>query len=165
MKKGFFLALVVILGNTVSVAASDDQHGISPTLIYRLNTWLDAETEYETRASQPQIKFIETEQAENLRGVAGHSGGRTHGLYDAEAQTIYLTKPWSSVNPRDISVLLHEMVHHRQAGQHWYCVQAQEWRAYQIQAQWLAEHQIADDFYWPAVLLQSSCSKRDIHPE
>lgn len=164
MKKGILFALALTLADTASASDSDNIQAVSSVLISELNTWLDAETEFEKRDSQPQIKLIEKELAENLRGVADRSDGRVRGLYDAETETIYLTKPWSPDNSRDISVLLHEMVHHRQAGQHWYCEQAQEWRAYQIQAQWLADQQIADDFYWPAILLKSSCAKRDIHP-
>ena len=56
------------------------------------------------------------------------------------------------------------MVHHRQADLHWYCEQAQEWRAYKLQSQWLADQGLKDDFYWPAIVLKSSCTKRDIHP-
>ncbi len=165
MEKSILFALALTLANAVSASASDDVHGISPTLLYELNTWLDAETEFDGRNSQPRITFVGVKLAEDLRGVADRSGGRTRGLYDNEVETIYLTEPWSARNRRDIGVLLHEMVHHRQSGQHWYCQQAQEWRAYQIQAQWLGERKIEDDFYWPAILLQSSCAKRDIHPE
>lgn len=165
MEKGILFALAITLANAASATASDNIHGISPTLLDELNAWLDAETEFGRRDSPPRIKLVGLERAEDLRGAAERSGGRTRGLYDEETGTIYLTEPWSAGNRRDISVLLHEMVHHRQAGQHWYCQQAQEWRAYQIQAQWLGEQNIGDDFYWPAILLQSSCAKRDIHPE
>ncbi len=165
MKTGIFFALTLTLTGAASASESGNSSGVSPALLFELNAWLDAETEYRERDRRPLIEFVGAERGEDLRGVADRSGGRTRGLYDAEIETIYLVEPWSPDNPRDISVLLHEMVHHRQSGQHWYCDQAQEWRAYQIQAQWLAEQEIADGFYWPAVLLQSSCTKRDIHPE
>ena len=165
MNKGILFALAITLANAASASANDEIHGISPTLLNELNTWLDAETEFGRNDSDPYIKFVEIEHAEELRGVADHSGGRTRGLYDEETSTIYLMKPWAANNRRDLSVLLHEMVHHRQSEQHWYCQQAQEWRAYQIQAQWLGDQNIENDFYWPAILLQSSCAKRDIHPE
>jgi len=164
MIKGILFALAITLTGTASAAENENTHSVSPTLISELNTWLDTRTEFAKRADQPKIEFVGKEQAETLRGVADRSGGRTRGLYDAATETIYLTEPWSPENMRDISVLLHEITHHRQAGQHWYCEQAQEWRAYQIQAQWLEEHGIEVDFYWPAILLQSSCAKRDIHP-
>jgi len=165
MKRGIILALALTLSNTAFALNNVDTNGIPPALVVELNAWLDAATEYPESDTRPQIEFVETEQAQRLRGVADLSGGRIRGLYDAETGTIYLTEPWSSENPRDISILLHEMVHHRQTKRHWYCPQAQEWRAYEIQAQWLAEQNIEDDFYWPAIMLQSSCAKRDIHPE
>lgn len=165
MKKCISIALVITLANAVSASSSDDMHGIPPTLLHELNTWLDAETEFRKRINQPRIHWVGTAQAEVLRGATNHSDGRTRGLYDNKVETIYLTEPWTVRNPHDVSVLLHEMVHHRQSQQHWYCPQAQEWRAYQIQAQWLDEQNIDGGFYWPAILLQSSCTKHDIHPD
>ena len=163
MKQGFMFALALSLTNTAFAFASEEIQGVSPTLLSELNTWLDAETEFARRDHQPRIKLVEPTEAEALRGAASTMVGRTRGLYDEASDTIYLTAPWSADNQRDVSILLHEMVHQRQSGQHWYCPQAQEWRAYQIQAQWLNEHDIEDGFYWPAILLQSSCAKRDIH--
>lgn len=157
--------LVLCFANAVFASDEDEQGKVLSALVSELNAWLDAETEYRDRARRARIKFTGDKQAEQLHGVTDRSGGKIRGLYDAEEQTIYLTQPWSASNPRDVSVLLHELVHHRQAGQHWYCAQAQEWRAYQIQAQWLAEHRIKDGFFWPAILLLSSCANRDIHPE
>ena len=137
---------------------------LPPTLLDRLNGWLDTHSEYAKPDQAPVIRLITQDEAALLHGVTDRSGGRIRGLYDASAATIYLTEPWSPDNPDDIGVLLHELVHHRQAGWHWYCEQAQEWRAYQIQADWLGAHGLDDGFYWPAILLQSSCAKRDIHP-
>ncbi len=165
MNMGVFLAFTFCLSNAAFASDRDNIGAVPARLISELNTWLDTETEYREWDNQPLIKLIEAEQADKLHGVADRSGGRIRGLYDAEIETIYLTEPWSPDNPRDVGVLLHELVHHRQKERHWYCEQAQEWRAYQIQAQWLAERNIADGFYWPAILLQSSCAKRDVHPE
>lgn len=165
MKKGIIFVFTLFLTHTATASVDEDRQQVPNVLLAELNAWLDAETEYARRGSQPRIKFIGAEQAEYLHGVADRSGGRTRGLYNNETETIYLTAPWSASNRRDVSVLLHEMVHHRQSEHHWYCEQAQEWRAYQIQAQWMGEQNIDDRFYWPAILLQSSCAKRDIHPE
>lgn len=164
MKRVFLLAIALGMFNAAPGGAADDGHGVSPALLKDLNVWLDAETEFARRDQPPKIEVIGPARAEALYGIADRSGGRLRGLYDADSGTIYLTAPWSPGDPRDVSVLLHEIVHHRQAGKHWYCEQAQEWRAYQIQAQWLNERQIDDGFYWPAILLQSSCTRRDIHP-
>ncbi len=164
MKIGTILTIAFNLTGAATASESSNLTGATTTLISVLNTWLDTKTEFQAPESRPQIEFVNIERAELLHDVADRSSGRIRGLYDSESEIIYLVEPWSPENPRDISVLLHEMVHHRQKSQHWYCEQAQEWRAYQIQAQWLAEQQIADGFYWPAILLQSSCAKRDIHP-
>lgn len=164
MKIGLFFAVALKLTGAATALESGSLTSVSPALISELNTWLDTGTEFPASESRPQIEFVDIERAEVLHGVTDRYGGRIRGLYDSESETIYLVEPWSPDNPRDISVLLHEMVHHRQTGKHWYCEQAQEWRAYQIQAQWLAEQQIADGFFWPAILLLSSCTKRDIHP-
>lgn len=165
MKTACVLALTVSLANSLAAPATEGEHEVSPELLNKLHHWLDEHTEFEKRDSQPNIVLIDLELAEKLRGSDNSSGGPIGGLYDSETETIYLTRPWSPSNQRDISVLLHEMVHHRQSGRHWYCPQAQEWRAYQIQAQWLQEQNIDSGFYWPAILLKSSCAKRDVHPD
>lgn len=165
MRKSILIALAITLANAASGHASDDNHVVSPTRLYELNTWLDAETEFGRRDSQPAIRLIAAYQAQRLQGITEHAEDTLRGLYDEDTEVIYLVQPWSPDNQRDISVLVHEMIHHRQSGHHWYCPQAQEWRAYQIQAQWLRERDVADNFYWPAILLQASCAKRDIHPE
>ncbi len=157
------LAFSLMLGSSIPGQAKTSAN--LTNLADTLNTWLDAQTEYENPAAQPRIILVSPSQAAYLHGAADHSGGTLRGLYDDETETIYLVEPWSANDTRDVSVLVHELVHHRQSEQHWYCPQAQEWRAYQIQSQWLQEKQIEDDFYWPAIVLKSSCAKRDIHPE
>ena len=165
MRSFDILVLAATLAGATCAAANDDARQISPEVLSDLNTWLDANVEYDRPDSNPQIKIVSPERILTLHGVPDRAGGPTLGLYDEITETIYLAEPWSADTLYDVSVLLHEMVHHRQAQQHWYCPQAQEWRAYQIQAQWLVEQDIEDEFYWPAILLQSSCAKRDIHPE
>ena len=127
MRKRMVFTLALCLANAAFAIGTDKSNGVPSELISELNAWLDNETEYQDRGRQPQIKRIGIKQAEALHGVADRSGGRIRGLYDADTMTIYLTEPWSADNPRDISVLLHELVHHRQSGRHWYCEQAQEW--------------------------------------
>ena len=131
-----------------------------------LSGWLDGNAPYPRAASAPEILIVSAAEAARLHGAEDrHGGKRLRGLYDDATETIYLVAPWSPANPRDVSVLLHELVHHRQAqGGHWYCEQAQEWDAYTLQAEWLTEHGLEPGFYWPAIALASSCTRRDIHP-
>jgi hypothetical protein len=131
-----------------------------------LQRWLDANGPYPRRTAPPRIRLILPEAAAALEGAAeARYLGAARGLFDPATGTVYLIKPWNPRNPRDVSVLLHELVHHRQAPGHWYCPQAQEWDAYRLQARWLEELGIEAGFYWPAIALESSCVRRDIHPD
>ena len=162
--KWMVVALMVLCG-TQAAQARDDAAHVPTRVVAALAEWLDAHSEYPRPPGPPQILMVSQARAETLQGVADRTGRRIRGLYDAQTATIYLTLPWSPLDPEDLAVLLHELVHHRQAQQHWYCPQAQEWRAYQLQAEWLRAQGRADAFYWPAIVLQSSCARRDIHPE
>lgn len=94
------------------------------------------------------------------------SQGRTRGLYDPDAATIRLVRPWDPRDPFDVSTLPHELVHHRQQGaRHWYCPGAQELPAYRLQEAWLADLGLEPDIDWIAVVLEAGCTPRDIHPE
>jgi len=59
--------------------------------------------------------------------------------YDAAEKTIYLPEDWSGQTPAEISVLVHEMVHHLQnvAGDKFECSQWREKLPYVAQAKWL----------------------------
>ena len=93
-------------------------------------------------------------------------GPHQRGFYDIELGVIYIVKPWSPNNPQDVSVVLHELVHHRQqTAQHWYCPGAQELPAYRLQEKWLAERGLAVPINWVAVVLEAGCSRRDVHPD
>ncbi|WP_420326882.1 DUF6647 family protein [Mameliella sp.] len=136
-------------------------------LVTHLEDWLDARTELPGRGTPPQIRVIGETRARNLlTRPASRKGGRTRGLYDPESGTVYLIRPWDPRNPFDASVLLHELVHHRQAkAGHWYCPGAQELPAYRLQDAWLHEMGLAADVNWIAVVLEASCPRRDIHPD
>jgi len=142
----------------------------APAEIWRiargLDHWLDRASDYPARADPPGIAFIDAEDAHAMRERSGRFDGRLRGLYAETTGTIYLVRPWDARDPRDVSVLLHELVHHRQVGaRHWYCDSAKEWDAYKLQERWLAQLGIDAGFYWPAILLEASCTPRDIHPD
>ena len=137
-----------------------------PDLIAHLDLWLDAETDLPRRAP-PTIRQINAAQAAAL--APPHLGALTpnrRGLYDPDSRTIYLVRPWNPRDPFDVSTLLHELTHHRQAeAQHWYCPGAQELPAYRLQEKWLTRLGLEPDVNWIAVVLASGCAPRDIHPE
>lgn len=136
-----------------------------PELVEVLETWLDANTEYGRRDTTPFVRTISPSMAVSLHGIAGRGHGRTRGLYDGETSTVYLIMPWSPKDAADVSVLLHELVHHRQAPHHFYCPAAQEEAAYRLQDRWLGERGLSADANWIAVILEAGCTPRDIHPD
>ena len=64
----------------------------------------------------------------------------TVALYDDRDNTIYLPTKWTGQTPAEVSVLVHEMVHHLQniAKAKFECPQAREQLAYAAQQKWLA---------------------------
>lgn len=67
---------------------------------------------------------------------------------------------------RDVSVLLHELTHHRQAtARHWYCPGQQELPAYRLQAAWLAEQDETIAINWIDATLAAGCTPSDFHPD
>ena len=61
-------------------------------------------------------------------------------LYNNMTKTIYLTPQWTGRTPAELSVLVHEMVHHLQnvSGKRYACPQEREKLAYQAQEKWLS---------------------------
>lgn len=134
-------------------------------LLAHLEDWLDAATALPRRAAPPAIRIISRTEAHARAGAPARGLGGHRGLYDARSATVYLVAPWSPEKADDVAVLLHELVHHRQAARHWYCGAAQEPDAYHAQAAWLADRGRTLD--WPrlAVTLAAGCTPADIHPE
>jgi hypothetical protein len=62
-------------------------------------------------------------------------------IYDDEKRTIFLPEGWTGKTPADLSVLVHEMVHHLQNidGQKFECPAAREKPAYLAQDKWLKQ--------------------------
>ncbi|MDU8913640.1 DUF6647 family protein [Aestuariicoccus sp. MJ-SS9] len=141
--------------------------GTLPALVAHLEDWLDANTDLPRRDSAPDIALIGAARAASMH-TSRHASqeGHARGLYDEEAGAIYLVRPWDARNPYDVSVLLHELAHHRQAeAGHWYCPGAQELPAYRLQDEWLGALGLAADVNWVAVVLEAGCTPRDIHPD
>ena len=61
-------------------------------------------------------------------------------LYYAATKTIYLTPEWTGRTPAELSILVHEMVHHLQNVAHtaYACPLEREKLAYEAQEKWLS---------------------------
>jgi hypothetical protein len=62
-------------------------------------------------------------------------------LYNDARRVIHLSEDWTGANDADMSVLVHEMVHHLQniAGVKYFCAGEREQIAYQAQSAWLRQ--------------------------
>lgn len=135
-------------------------------LVSILDAWLDRNSEWSRRDTAPRIRMVSEAEARARQGATGSfQRGRLRGLYDPEHAEILLVRPWDWHDVEDVSVLLHELVHHRQTPHHWYCPAAQELPAYRLQDAWLAERGVRADVNWIAVVLDAGCTRRDIHPD
>jgi len=85
-----------------------------------------------------------------IAGSETDSQLRTVSLYDDLIQTIYLPKGWTGSTDVEVSMLVHEMVHHFQnlLGLKYACAQEREQLAYMAQDRWLSQsgHSLASDF-------------------
>lgn len=134
-------------------------------LVAGLERWLDQNAAWPARDAPPAIRFVSPYQAAGMPAAQTARTGRLRGIYDPESGTIYLVRPWSMSDPADVSILLHELVHHRQVGAHFYCPGAEEEAAYRLQAAWAEDLDVTLQIDWFAVILDGGCTRRDIHPD
>lgn len=151
------------------------------TLLTAIVTWLSFGFGLPTDYHHPRIEFVSSAKmaAAQFRGRGAAyrralSGEGSHparpasqrdveALYDDSSRTIYLPEGWTGKTPAEVSVLVHEMVHHLQnrAGLKYMCPQAREKLAYAAQNQWLAQsgRNIMDEFDLDplTVLLRTKC--------
>jgi hypothetical protein len=120
-----------------------------------LVTWLSATAGLPPVYEHPSILFVAPAKMAELRlarvklGSLAEGGSQAtaadmsdslHAIYDDAERTIYLPAGWRLSSPRDLSLLVHELVHHLQnaGGLAYACPAAREKPAYEAQARWLA---------------------------
>jgi hypothetical protein len=125
------------------------------TLLTAIGTWLATQFDLPAVQSHPRIELVPSEKIEALRyrgllpnggmeeGLSSRSAtsseSDTVAVYSDSAQTIYLPQGWTGSTVAELSILVHEMVHHIQhlAGLKYECPQAREKLAYMAQDRWL----------------------------
>jgi uncharacterized protein DUF6647 len=135
-------------------------------LLAAIETWLASEFNLPAMAEPPRIETVPAARMVALRypripadtptnlSANGHwavaAGRDTVAIYSDSERTIYLRDGWNGDNPTDLSVLVHEMVHHAQnlQGLKFECPQEREKLAYRAQERWLGlfGHSLASDF-------------------
>lgn len=113
----------------------------APLLLDTIAAWLSANFHLPAVEDGPALHAISDARLAEMRygPDATVEPGRVVATYDDEAGTIYLSESWSGRTPAEVSVLVHEMVHHIQAasGQRFACAAEREKLAYQAQDAWL----------------------------
>lgn len=153
------------VNDAVGTPASMATRGASVDLVFDIETWLDAHIPFASKPGAPVIRFIDADAAHALAPYTQREDLRIRGLYDPGLDTIYLVRPWSPEDLHDVSTLVHELVHRRQAGlERWACGGAEELSAYRIQEAWLNERGLTGRTNWFFVTQAAQCETRDIHP-
>jgi hypothetical protein len=104
-------------------------------LLSAIVTWLSLNFGMPAIHEHPWVQFAAPETMEAVRG----SAETVEAIYDDASRTIFLDEKWQGKTPAELSVLVHEMVHHLQnaAGLKYECPQAREQQAYAAQQRWL----------------------------
>jgi hypothetical protein len=115
----------------------------TPALINAITTWLADEFELPQISEPPSIKFISPTSMSALlyRDVPADQREQYEvvAFYDNEKRTIYLPHGWSGHSAAELSIVVHEMVHHIQnlAGLKQDCRESREKLAFAAQERWL----------------------------
>lgn len=128
-------------------------------LLTEITTWLSATFELPMTNGHPRVEFVSAMRLAALRykslspdrtdqidvnGPAMQASSRPDviGVYHDKSRTIYLIDTWVGTTPTDVSILVHEMVHHLQnlAELKYECAGAREKLAYLAQEAWLERY-------------------------
>ncbi|WP_211217817.1 DUF6647 family protein [Fodinicurvata sediminis] len=136
MKSIVFALFVASIGQ---VSANEPQ--APPSLLDTITLWLAANFELPSSPEPPALVTVPASVLVEIRyGSAGSvSPGDVMALYDDTSRTIYLTEGWTGSTPAQLSILVHEMVHHLQSSSdmRFACPGERELLAYRAQGAWL----------------------------
>ena len=141
-----------------ATSATSQQNAAAPTpaLLTEISDWLAANFDLPAARGNPRVEFVPPMRLTAMRykGVLPQ-GWREDSIenptvqaayrrdvlavYDDKSKTIFLPSAWAGTTPGELSVLVHEMVHHLQnvAQLKYDCPAAREKLAYQAQNRWL----------------------------
>jgi hypothetical protein len=112
-------------------------------LLTAIVTWLSINFGLPAIYDHPHVTLMPPAQITKLRyGIDRLPDGRAVvAAYDDRAGAILLPTEWTGRTPAELSILVHEMVHHLQnkAGLTYPCPGAREAIAYAAQAKWLGQ--------------------------
>ena len=134
----FWLAVAAPLSATPENTNPRD----APPLLDTIFLWLSANFDLPVPEHVPRLATLPEADLIAMRygPEAQVALGQVVALYDETRRTIYLSEGWSGQTPAELSVLVHEVVHHMQfaSGQRFACLGERERFAYDAQKEWLA---------------------------
>jgi uncharacterized protein DUF6647 len=152
-----------------------------PALLTEIATWLSVNFDLPAASDHPKVAIVPAMEIAFLRYgaftamkqaevVAFYSSANSRdagrevvAVYDDKTSTIFLPEGWTGNTPTELSVLVHEMVHHLQkaANLSYECPAAREKLAYAAQEKWLSQYgrNLLEDFEIDSValLLSTKC--------
>lgn len=133
------LSIACLAGAAALPALTEERR--APSVLDFIALWLDANYQLGIPASYPDIIALPHRELVLRRygDNAGDGAGDVVALYDTDLGAILVSEGWTGRSPADLSVLVHEMVHHLQdvAGTVFACPAAREKIAYHAQNEWL----------------------------
>ena len=139
---------------------------VQPELLHAIGDWLSQKFDLPQAVELPRVVFVPSRKIRTLRyGNEADLFGATDvvAVYGAPNRTIYLPQGWTGSTAAELSILVHEMVHHLQnlAGMKFACSGEREKLAYQAQQEWLAlfGRNLFEDFDTDAftLLVRTAC--------
>ena len=118
-------------------------------LLVAIALWLSANFDLPPNAEPPRIEFVSPDAITSMRyrafvgplalGATQRGASDVLSVYNDKTRTIYLRNGWVGKSPSELSILVHEIVHHLQNIGHYKfeCPQQRERLAYSAQDQWL----------------------------
>ena len=110
-------------------------------LLIAIVTWLSINFGLPPDYDLPNVVYMPNAELSGIRygGVAAEKRREVVALYEDDTQTILLPDGWTGRSPAELSVVVHELVHHLQnrAGLRFECETAREELAYAAQEAWL----------------------------
>jgi hypothetical protein len=138
------------------VQSAPEFPAIAPAVLTEIVTWLSQNFGLPASDKLPKIELLAPARiaATYYRGLLGEQrtvainnrampdgGSEIMAVYEPTLETIYLPEGWRGTTPAEMSVLVHELVHHLQnrAQLKFTCAEERERVAYAAQARWLEQ--------------------------
>lgn len=131
----------VALCLSIAIPAAAEEPRNAPPLLDTVMLWLVANYDLAAAAQVPALVGVPDAEliAKRYGPAATVRPGEVVAIYDDDGRTIYLSESWTGGTPAELSVLVHEMVHHLQstADMRFACPAEREVLAYRAQDAWL----------------------------